>query len=56
MDARNGWHSIDEARETDMVDYLSGLGYEPSKIRNVDIGAVRLCAWRKHLPSRPIAT
>ncbi|MFT4152888.1 toprim domain-containing protein [Parafilimonas sp.] len=28
--------SISEAREMDMVDYLSGLGYTPSKIRNND--------------------
>ena len=28
--------SIDEARQIDMVDYLSKLGHSPSKIRNVD--------------------
>ncbi len=28
--------SIEEARQTDMVDYLSKLGYEPAKIRRLD--------------------
>ena len=28
--------SIREAKEMDMVDYLSGLGYKPAKIRNAD--------------------
>jgi DNA primase len=28
--------SIEEARQTDMVDYLSKLGYEPSKVRGID--------------------
>lgn len=28
--------SINEAKEMDMVNYLSGLGHEPSKIRNMD--------------------
>src|SRR5690606_11220770 len=28
--------SIDEAKGIDMVDYLSRLGYQPAKIRNVD--------------------
>ena len=28
--------SLEEARQTDMVDYLSEIGYEPSKIRNND--------------------
>ncbi len=28
--------SIAEAKEMDMVDYLSKLGYEPAKIRNAD--------------------
>jgi hypothetical protein len=27
--------SSDEARKIDMVEYLSTLGYQPSKIRNV---------------------
>src|SRR5690554_4765898 len=28
--------SINEAKAIDMVDYLSGLGYRPAKIRNAD--------------------
>lgn len=28
--------SIQEAKEMDMVDYLSNLGYKPAKIRNAD--------------------
>ena len=28
--------SIEEARQTDMVEYLSKLGHEPAKIRGVD--------------------
>ena len=28
--------SIEEARQTDMVDYLSKLGYEPAKVRGID--------------------
>jgi hypothetical protein len=28
--------SLDEARKIDMVDYLSSLGYQPTKVRNVD--------------------
>ena len=28
--------SIEEARQTDMVDYLSNLGYEPAKVRGHD--------------------
>ncbi len=28
--------SIEEARQTDMVDYLSRLGYEPAKVKGVD--------------------
>lgn len=28
--------SIEEVKEMDIVDYLSKLGYEPSKIRNAD--------------------
>jgi len=36
MDFRNGRLSISEAKEMDMVNYLSTLGHEPSKIRNND--------------------
>ncbi|HRO41720.1 MAG TPA: toprim domain-containing protein [Flavipsychrobacter sp.] len=36
MDFRNKWLSISEAKEIDMVSFLAGLGYEPSKIRNND--------------------
>src|SRR5688572_33253369 len=28
--------SIEEARQIDMIDYLSKLGYQPAKIRNYD--------------------
>ncbi len=28
--------SIEEARQTDMVDYLSKLGYEPAKVRGIN--------------------
>jgi DNA primase len=28
--------SIEEARQTDMVDYLSKLGYEPANVRGID--------------------
>ena len=28
--------SVEEARRTDMVDYLSKLGYEPAKVRGID--------------------
>lgn len=36
MDFRNRRLSVNEAKEMDMVDYLSTLGHEPSKIRNND--------------------
>lgn len=36
MDFRNQGLSISEAKEMDMVDYLSSLGHEPTKIRNND--------------------
>ncbi|MGH2642973.1 MAG: CHC2 zinc finger domain-containing protein [Chitinophagaceae bacterium] len=36
MDRNNRKLSIREAKEIDLVDYLSTLGYEPSKIRNND--------------------
>lgn len=36
MDFRNNRLSIAEVKQMDIVDYLSGLGYEPSKIRNTD--------------------
>jgi DNA primase len=36
MNFREQRLSIDEARQTDMVNYLSKLGYEPAKIRGVD--------------------
>jgi hypothetical protein len=36
MEIRKQRLSIEEARQTDMVDYLSVLGYEPAKIRNND--------------------
>ena len=36
MDFRKQKLSIAEAKEMDMVQYLSLLGYEPSKIRNND--------------------
>ncbi|MBF9252256.1 toprim domain-containing protein [Pontibacter sp. 172403-2] len=36
MDFRKQGLSINEAKEMDMVDYLSGLGHEPAKIRNTD--------------------
>ena len=36
MDFRSSRLSIAEAKEMDMVDYLSTLGHEPSKIRNND--------------------
>ncbi|MCK9412634.1 MAG: toprim domain-containing protein [Prolixibacteraceae bacterium] len=36
MDLRNQEYSISEAKEMDMVDYLSALGHEPTKIRNND--------------------
>lgn len=36
MDFRKQRLSIAEAKEMDLVDYLSKLGYEPSKIRNND--------------------
>src|SRR3954471_9650630 len=36
MDFRNKRLSIEEAKEMDMVNYLSVLGHEPSKIRRND--------------------
>jgi hypothetical protein len=36
MDPLSQEHSIDEVRMMDMVAYLSGLGYEPSRVRNND--------------------
>ena len=36
MEFREQRLSVREAKEIDMVDYLSGLGYKPSKIRNAD--------------------
>jgi DNA primase len=36
MDFRNQGLSISEAKEMDMVNYLSALGHEPAKIRNND--------------------
>jgi hypothetical protein len=36
MDFRSNRLSISEAKELDMVNYLSALGHEPSKIRNND--------------------
>jgi hypothetical protein len=36
MDFRKQRLSISEAKAIDMVDYLSGLGYQPAKVRNVD--------------------
>src|SRR5690606_5516614 len=36
MDFRKQRLSISEAKAIDMVDYLSGLGYQPAKIRNAD--------------------
>jgi DNA primase len=36
MDFRNQGFSISEAKEMDMVNYLSTLGHEPAKIRNND--------------------
>lgn len=36
MDFRKQGLSISEAKAIDMVDYLSGLGYQPTKIRNAD--------------------
>ncbi|BBE20057.1 DNA primase [Aquipluma nitroreducens] len=36
MDFRNQVLSISEAKEMDMVNYLSALGHEPAKIRNND--------------------
>ncbi|MDX9883107.1 MAG: toprim domain-containing protein [Prolixibacteraceae bacterium] len=36
MEFRKQRLSVREAKEIDMVDYLSGLGYKPSKIRNAD--------------------
>ena len=36
MDFRKQRLSISEAKSIDMVDYLSGLGYQPAKIRNAD--------------------
>ena len=36
MDFRNHGLSISEAKEMDMVNYLSALGHEPTKIRNND--------------------
>lgn len=36
MDFRKQRLSISEAKAIDMVDYLSGLGYRPAKIRNAD--------------------
>jgi len=36
MDIRNQGLSISEAKEMDMVNYLSALGHEPAKIRNND--------------------
>lgn len=36
MDFRNSRLTINEAKEIDMLNYLSALGFEPSKIRNND--------------------
>ncbi len=36
MDLGKQQVSIAEAKESDLVDYLSALGYEPARIRNVD--------------------
>ena len=36
MDFRKQPTSCEEAKQIDMVSYLSQLGYEPTKIRNVD--------------------
>ena len=36
MDFRKQRLTISEAKAIDMVDYLSGLGYQPAKIRNAD--------------------
>ena len=36
MDFRKQRLSISEAKAIDMVDYLSGLGYQPAKIKNAD--------------------
>jgi DNA primase len=36
MDFRKQQVSLTAVKETDMVDYLFALGYEPAKIRNVD--------------------
>ncbi len=36
MNSEKQWLSFEEARQTDMIDYLSKLGYEPVKVRNSD--------------------
>ncbi len=36
MNSENKWLSFEEARQTDMIDYLSKLGHEPVKVRNSD--------------------
>ena len=36
MNSENKWLSFEEARQTDIIDYLSKLGYEPIKVRNSD--------------------
>ena len=36
MDFRKQRLSISDAKEIDMVDYLSGLGHQPATIRNSD--------------------
>jgi DNA primase len=36
MDFRKQWVSLTAVKETDMVDYLFALGYQPTKIRNAD--------------------
>ncbi len=34
MNSEKQWLSYEEARQTDLIDYLSKLGYEPVKVRN----------------------
>jgi DNA primase len=36
MEFRNERLSIEEAREIDLVNYLTGCGYKPAKTRNND--------------------
>lgn len=36
MELREQRLSIEEARQIDIVQYLSGLGYEPAKVRHFD--------------------